>query len=149
MKKKIAAIFLLAAFLLSIFPFCAQALYLGDMDADNTLTAGDARIILRACVGLETLDAESLIVADIDGNGKITSADARLALRMSVGLQAPVNDDSLNDYKGYRRNVAAPVVNPSVMYTYDMLCSDLDALKSVYPSLFSYKSLCKTADGRD
>lgn len=55
----------------------------GDADGDGKVTSADARLILRAAVGLEQIDLE---VADIDGDGKITSADAREALRGSVGL---------------------------------------------------------------
>lgn len=53
----------------------------GDVDGDGKVTASDARLILRAAVGLETLDLER---ADVDGDGKITSADAREALRTAV-----------------------------------------------------------------
>lgn len=56
----------------------------GDVDGDGEVTAADARIILRAAVGLEEVPLE---VGDIDGDGKITAADAREALRDSVGLE--------------------------------------------------------------
>ncbi len=56
---------------------------LGDVDGDGKISAADARLILRASVGLEEIDAN---IADIDGDGKVTAADARLALRKSVGL---------------------------------------------------------------
>ena len=54
----------------------------GDADGDGKVTAADARLILRAAVGLEEVDLER---GDIDGDGKITSSDARSALRISVG----------------------------------------------------------------
>lgn len=54
----------------------------GDADGDGKITSADARLILRASVGLETVDTER---ADVDGDGKITSADAREVLRRSVG----------------------------------------------------------------
>lgn len=57
---------------------------LGDVDGDGKVTAADARLILRASVGLEEVDTD---VADMDGDGKVTAADARLALRESVGLE--------------------------------------------------------------
>ena len=53
----------------------------GDVDGDGKVTASDARLILRASVGLETLDLER---ADVDGDGKVTASDAREALRTSV-----------------------------------------------------------------
>ena len=55
---------------------------LGDADGDGKVTAADARLILRAAVGLEEVAVE---VADIDGDGAITSADAREALRLATG----------------------------------------------------------------
>ena len=56
---------------------------LGDVDGDGKITAADARLILRAAVGLEEVSLES---GDVDGDGKITATDARKVLRDSVGL---------------------------------------------------------------
>lgn len=65
--------------------FANAAMY-GDIDGEKGISAADARMILRASVGLETLTEEQLIFADIDENGTVSAADARFALRMSVGL---------------------------------------------------------------
>ena len=59
----------------------------GDVDGKDGITAADARLALRASVGLETLDEESATAADVDGKDGITAADARLILRASVGLE--------------------------------------------------------------
>ena len=56
----------------------------GDVDGDGKVTAADARLILRAAVGLEEIDSEK---GDIDGDGKITSADSREALRTATGQE--------------------------------------------------------------
>lgn len=56
----------------------------GDADGDGRITAADARLILRAAVGLEEVSLER---GDMDGDGKITAADAREVLRDSVGLE--------------------------------------------------------------
>ncbi len=66
------------------FPFI-----LGDIDKDGSVTSADARLALRASVGLEkyTDGSEAFTAADVDHDGEITSADARLILRASVGLQ--------------------------------------------------------------
>lgn len=61
--------------------------YLGDLDADENLTANDALQILRASVGLEELTDAQKILADVDKDGSVTAADALLALRMSTGLE--------------------------------------------------------------
>lgn len=59
----------------------------GDVSGDGNITAGDARTVLRASVGLTTLGGSLLFAGDADRNGKITAADARLILRASVGLE--------------------------------------------------------------
>ena len=56
----------------------------GDADGDGKVTSADARLILRAAVGLENVSLER---GDIDGDGKITSSDARDALRMATGQE--------------------------------------------------------------
>ncbi|MBO5397055.1 MAG: metallophosphoesterase [Clostridia bacterium] len=60
----------------------------GDADLDGIVTSSDARITLRAAVGLEKLPEKSVVAADIDGNAKITSDDARIILRAAVGLES-------------------------------------------------------------
>ena len=59
----------------------------GDVDGDGNVTAADARLALRASVGLEELTDAQKNAADIDGDGNITAADARSILRKSVGLE--------------------------------------------------------------
>ena len=59
---------------------------MGDLDGDGKVTAADARLALRAAVGLEILNEEQIKAADMDGDGGITAADARLILRTAVGL---------------------------------------------------------------
>ena len=59
----------------------------GDADLNGIIDANDARIILRASVGLDSPGLEAAPYADSDCDGKITAADARFALRFSVGLE--------------------------------------------------------------
>ena len=64
----------------------------GDVDGDGKLSSADARLALRASVGLEpdiTAGSAAYNAADADGDGEVTSADARLILRASVGLEDP------------------------------------------------------------
>ena len=68
------------------------ALVPGDADGDGKLTSADARLALRASVGLQEpgdveKDSAAYLACDVDGDGKVTSADARLILRASVGLE--------------------------------------------------------------
>lgn len=58
----------------------------GDVDGDGKVTSADARLALRAAVGLEGLNETQKAAADVDGDGKITAADAREILRKSVGI---------------------------------------------------------------
>ena len=59
----------------------------GDANGDGEITAADARTILRASAGLESLDPAQEKNADVNNDGQITAADARSALRRSAGLE--------------------------------------------------------------
>ena len=88
MKKRSILAILAAMVLCCILAFSASADYLiGDVDGNGTLTANDARKVLRASVKLETLTAEQFEAADTDFNGLITANDARKVLRASVKLE--------------------------------------------------------------
>ena len=83
--KKILCLVLSFVLLLSgaVFVFAAEK---GDVDGDGTVAAADARLALRASVGLEELSEEQFVQADFDGDGNVAAADARSILRLSVGL---------------------------------------------------------------
>ena len=61
----------------------------GDVDGNGTVTAADARLTLRASVGLEKFGEASAQykAANVESKDKVTAADARLILRASVGLE--------------------------------------------------------------
>jgi len=59
----------------------------GDLDADGSVTATDARIALRAAVGLDKLTGALEKAADMDSDNSVTAADARIILRIAVGLE--------------------------------------------------------------
>ncbi|MCR5041248.1 MAG: immune inhibitor A [Clostridia bacterium] len=65
----------------------AETVVPGDVDGDGLVTAADARLALRAAVGLEHPDELGALAADVDGDEKITPADARAILRKVVGLE--------------------------------------------------------------
>ncbi len=88
----------LALCLLMLFPLCAAAASRGDVDGDGSVTAADARLALRAAVGLEKAIVKgtaAFTAADVDGDGVITAADARTILRIAVKLEDP---DGLSGY---------------------------------------------------
>lgn len=68
----------------------------GDVTGDGSITAADARIILRISVNLDEIDMSDFMKADLDEDGKITAADARIALRLSVGLE-PLPEHELEE----------------------------------------------------
>lgn len=72
-------------------PKTEAAFMLGDVDADEKITASDARLALRKAVALETFGPESreFRAADVDKDSKVTAADARLILRAAVDLEDP------------------------------------------------------------
>lgn len=107
MNKQIKSIFsglLSVGLLLSlcvVFPantVFAAASYVGDVDADGTVTASDARTALRASVGLQYLDTTKYGIADADGDSVVTASDARTILRTSVGLENKVSLSSSFTY---------------------------------------------------
>ncbi|MBR3975636.1 MAG: dockerin type I repeat-containing protein [Clostridia bacterium] len=87
MKKIFLVLFTAALMLVCGCIFAGAQNMAGDVDSDGFVRAADARIVLRAAVGLEALDEDMIKVADVDNNGIINSADARLILRAAVGLE--------------------------------------------------------------
>ena len=90
MKKKFLSLCIVISLLTAFIPAVFATEYdmlLGDIDNDDAITSADARLILRAAVGLEALEDDMIYRADVDGAGGITSADARLTLRTAVSLE--------------------------------------------------------------
>lgn len=89
---KILSICALTVTALALLALTGSAALVGDViDNDSQVTANDARFVLRASVGLETLTEEQKLIADIDEDGKISASDARDILRISVGLEETVH----------------------------------------------------------
>ncbi len=70
---------------------------MGDLNADGSVTAGEARSVLRAAVGLDTIDAAVIAYADVDHNGVLTANDARDTLRVAAGLDEKETHSFKND----------------------------------------------------
>ena len=87
MKKAVitllSAVILLPVFCMVVY----SAPIFGDVDGDGSITADDARTVLRASVGLTQLSDEEKIFADMNRDGRITADDARTILRISVDLE--------------------------------------------------------------
>lgn len=69
----------------------------GDVDGSENVAAADARIVLRAAVGLESIPLEQKTAADLDFDTVVSSADARLVLRYAVGLESFTYDPTKPD----------------------------------------------------
>ena len=97
--KKILCAVLSAVMIICLLPLGAFAAddeneapraLLGDVDLNGVVAPADARLALRASVGLEPEilpETDVFTAADADFDGKITSADARSILRAAVGLE--------------------------------------------------------------
>ena len=59
---------------------------LGDVDFSKKVDATDARLALRAAVGLDKLSDTAKKAADVDKNNAVDATDARIILRVAVGL---------------------------------------------------------------
>lgn len=70
-----------------IFEYVYSTPVLGDVDENGAIDAADARIILRASVGLEEITVSLVSRGDIDKDNELTSSDARTILRVAVGLE--------------------------------------------------------------
>ena len=60
---------------------------LGDFNDDGEITPEDARLTLRAAVGIIRMAQVTFNAADVDKDNEVTPADARLILRACVGLE--------------------------------------------------------------
>ena len=74
-------------------PLCANAAVWGDVTGEGKISTDDARLALRAAIGLEHYEKGSaqFAGADIIADGRITTEDARLILRMAIGLEPKEN----------------------------------------------------------
>lgn len=89
MKKRSLKMFLsmISVFIISIVLMISASAALGDLNNDGSISASDARLILRISAKLETVTDEIISLADINSDGKVSSADARIALRVSAKIE--------------------------------------------------------------
>lgn len=115
--------------------------YLGDVNNDGSVSADDARFILRYSVGLEAEKSGlDLLYLNVDTDKSISASDARKTLRMSVGLESlishnlknAVKTDSSCSVKGYTQaacedcNTLIQVAHPLLPHTpHDYPCNGI------------------------
>ena len=136
MKKILSLILAITVFITdAVFVSAAEKC---DVDADGTVTATDARLALRASVGLETLTDEQKTLADADGNGSVEAADARAILRLSVGLTDDNEEEEQPTQKPEEKPVQKPVHTPSEKEKlfYTSLYETAHPLLGSYPKAF-------------
>ena len=143
-KKILAALVVMAAVvaLFFILPLLNGALkesaqaaqtpirYHGDVDDDGEVTAADARLSLRASVGLEEYAPRSLqyVHADYDRNGVITASDARMILRTAIALE-PLIESSYTDPVDDEPRPTEPSEEPTQPTEEDPLRAEEEAKK--------------------
>lgn len=66
---------------------------LGDVDANLTVSADDARSVLRFASRLDSMDTYQKFVADVDGDGNVSADDSRLILRYASKLESSFPGD--------------------------------------------------------
>lgn len=95
MRKKIGKIIAMTALTLMMSVTSVFAAASGDANLDGKTDLNDAKIILKAGLGISTItDEQAKINADINEDGKIDLTDAKHALKKALGI----TDYSL-DYK--------------------------------------------------
>jgi hypothetical protein len=62
-----------------------EGLLLGDVNANGSVDAGDATLVLRSLVDAVSLSSAQQEAADVDGDGEPTAADASFILQFVVG----------------------------------------------------------------
>ncbi len=97
MKKYVSIFAVLLLVVMLMTSSSAKTLRRGDVNSDGSITATDARMILRAAATLTTLTDEQKLVADVDGNGKVTAKDARMVLRVSAKLDPDFEPIEIED----------------------------------------------------
>lgn len=60
---------------------------LGDVNADGSVSAVDARLVLQYVAGLRDFTAKEKEMADMNADGNITAVDARVILQIVAGLK--------------------------------------------------------------
>lgn len=71
----------------------ATAKLLADVDGDGRVLSVDARLLMRASVGLSPWTDEMFEVGDLDGDRALTAKDADAILRIAVGLGNAADSD--------------------------------------------------------
>jgi hypothetical protein len=103
--KKVISIILAVILTISMLGVTAFAETLkGDVNGDGNITAVDARMILQAVAGLETVDNTTLY--DVDSNGSVSAIDARIILQIVAGLREHPEVSNVNE-ENLKRFVAA------------------------------------------
>lgn len=136
MKK--AKLFILPLLIFAIVLSCTTPVFAalrGDVDCDGNVSAADARIVLRASVGLEVHTAELLQYGDVDGTPGISASDARLILRASVGLEELGEINSGEHEHNYKVTETLYEATCTGRGRVELTCSCGDSKKEYIPSL--------------
>ena len=119
-KKILSFILCLALSLGAVaVPALAASNLLGDVNGDKAVTTADARLALRAAVGLDTLSAGEKTAADVIGDGEVKTDDARIILRVAVGLMRLSKDGKRYEDIPTHGDILAAYITENGVYTDD------------------------------
>mgnify|MGYP007101892316 CR=1 FL=1 len=123
MQKNLKSILclLLCVLLTATLPLAAVANAIGDVDGNGEVGTADARLALRAAIGLESYAKGSAAfkAADVDFNGAVETADARLILRAAIGLETLKEASHVHTWK----SEAERVTGSNIGYHY-LVCAE-------------------------
>ncbi|MBR0509077.1 MAG: dockerin type I repeat-containing protein [Clostridia bacterium] len=130
--KKGFCLFLTAALLACCFIVPAAAVVRGDVNADGSVGADDARLALRRSVDLETFEpgSDAFTAADFDGDGTVSAMDARSILRVSVnlpvteGLRRPTENNQYDALRSGTYYVKGRMLNATEITEMEMAVTD-------------------------
>jgi hypothetical protein len=119
--KRILSFLLCLALALSVpaVPALAAAYALGDVNGDKTVNTKDARLALRAAIGLETLSEPAGAAADVTGDGSVKTDDARIILRAAIGLMRLSKDGKRYEDIPTHGDLLAAYITENGVYTED------------------------------
>lgn len=118
-----------------------DTLLLGDINADQTIDASDALLVLQHSVDLIVLNEDEFDISDVDASGVIDATDALCILQYSVKL---IDRFPAKDSLAYKEKLLADIGKDSPVPFSLVYCDDLNYKASVdgvdAPDLFDEPS---------
>jgi len=150
-----------------------EGLILGDVNANGSVDAGDATLVLRSLVDAVSLSSAQQEAADVDGDGEPTAADASFILQFVVGsidqfpaqasasaktgdrasgvleLGTPIPQDGQNQFvvPVQLTDVDGTLTATELSLSYDDSAIDIGAVQTLFPSEWTAVHNVKDGEG--